>query len=260
MGSTYAELFAEFNDDIKSYTEKLDVTELSFMRTLSQGMKLFQRGTKLLEKAVNVTKALSVPYYTLPVDTYQIKMINEINSDGTEGATIVMQDLSQQYHNMQTNSYGYGSTPRNNDLPLHNGYNFYTNNKVRSRTFSIYNRNIVIEPDYPDSIAIYYYLDFPAFSQPDSGVDDIFNYWKDWYPINSANFATQFVSQRMPYDIAPYEKGILSYAVSEYLKRKNSQNFIYYKSEFEQEIQYAKDNKQCYHTEMYVDYNISPYS
>ena len=259
MGSTYAELYADFREKVKSYTERIDVTPLSFMRILTQGMQDFQAKTAYMERAVEITKDTVKPYYVLPIDCLYEVMINEMNSDGTEGNTIVKQDLSQQYNNMQKNSMGYGSTPRNHDLDLRGGYNFRLNNTVRSKTYSIHNRNIVIEPSYPDKIVVYYIVDFPAFTQPDNSVDDIFNYWKDWYPIDT-NFNAMFTTARLPVELARFERAYLNFAVAEYLKNRSSQNFIYSETIYNNEVQYAKETKPIRYNQGNVEYNLSPYS
>ena len=259
MGSTYAELYADFREKVKSYTERIDVTPLSFMRILTQGMQDFQDKTDYMERAVEASIATAKPYYSLPVDCKDVVMINEMNSDGTEGNIIVKQDLSQQYYNMQKNSKGYGSTPRNHDLEIRGSSNFIINNTSRSKTYSLHNRNIIIEPSYPDKIAIYYIVNFPAFTQPDNSVDDIFNYWRDWYPIDT-NFNSQFTTERVPVEFARFERAFLNFAVAEYLKKRSSQNFIYSETIYNKEVQYAKDTKPIRYNQGNVEYSISPYS
>ena len=48
MASTFLELYSDFQDEVKLYTEKLDVTELSFMRRFTKGIQAFQQETFLL--------------------------------------------------------------------------------------------------------------------------------------------------------------------------------------------------------------------
>ena len=59
MASTFAELYSDFQDRVKAYVEKLDITEYSFMRMLTQGIQKFQRETEYAEKVVKIQKEVN---------------------------------------------------------------------------------------------------------------------------------------------------------------------------------------------------------
>ena len=89
MASTFLELYSDFQDEVKLYTEKLDVTELSFMRRFTKGIQAFQQETEYVEFR-DILNRHDDGTYKLP---YEYKRIVKIEAVGDERIQFEMGSL-----------------------------------------------------------------------------------------------------------------------------------------------------------------------
>lgn len=267
MSSTFAEIYSEFQDAVKIYTTKLDITPLSFMRRLSRGMRHFQRETEYIQAAI-ILPIDANNLFTVPND---LNRIIELKDDN--GYTIVPQQNNQFFRNQEHWLDGKLETPSDYSIRMQNylrGQATFNPNRSlsrpgMSRMYTLYNRVITIYPDYGDtSLDLYYIPNIDAISQNSTqwvrdpanpGNDPLF----DWYPITT-QFDNRFRTSTLHPDIAPYEEAFLNYAIADYIKSQGSANYKVFEQVFLAEVERAKVNKPTYFKEGVRDYFMAPWS
>jgi hypothetical protein len=243
MASTFMELFGDFQDSIKSYTEKLDVTKLAFMRLLTRGIQKFNEQCRLVEVLATVSKGTVAPYWPIPTDLLEIK---EMRS--STGMSLLEQEFSQWNRNQQLilDGQGYVETPTDYDER-------YGNNRTTpTRIFTIFRRQFLFYPDVldTDTFQLFYIPDLHAISQ--NSIQ-----WAGWFP--GTQFDIMFRSARINDTYAPYEDAFVDYAVGQYIKRKGSINYRIFEMEFDKQIQIAKMNAPIMFKEGVRTYEMSPF-
>jgi len=271
MASTFAELYSDYKNAIKIYTEELDVTEFQFMRDLTKGMQKFQRETEYIEWVIRIQRDNNGIFRIPP----SVLRIIEIRDDN--GEKILEQSYLQAMRNIDRYELGYLETPADyilrttkyimphlNDNRRRNLPNWVVNNSFgfplnlggtgfsEQRIWTSWGTEIFIYPPYNgDTLTIYFIPDIDVFSSNSPQ-------WTPWFQPGA--FTTLFNSASVNQFIAPYEDAFVKYAIMEYIRSKGSKNFIVYAQEFWSEVERAKINKPTYFREGVLDYFFAPYS
>lgn len=248
MGSTFAELYSDFQDAVKVYTEKLDEQPVSFMRKLTRGMQLFQRQTEYLETSGTITKQLVIPFWRIPANCIRIVEIRDVNN-----RNILLQGFTQYNRNTDIQGSGMYETPADYDYRL-------THMNTQTRLIAVYGRELVLQNDATTdtSLIIYYIPDIPALTQP-ANPATVLDIWSAWYPINT-NFDALFTTTRLVPSLAIFEQAYLDFAISTYLKSVGSQNYKIYEESFMNEVANAIAIKPVYNKEATSLYNMAVWS
>ena len=133
MASTFAELFSDFQDIARLYTEKLNVTELNFMRLYTRGIQNFQRRTEYVEKIMRVNKQLTPPYFTLPLDALRVIEIRD-----PDNKKVLLQDFTQWYNGVDNIPTGRNRVPTHHD---------YLNINKDTPLITVFDRELAGFPD-----------------------------------------------------------------------------------------------------------------
>ncbi len=261
MASTFAELFSDYQNAIKVYTEELDFTEIQFMRDFTRGMQKFQRETEYVQWAVWLNRDAN-GNFVLPQELLRIV---EIRDDC--GDIILGQEYNQFVRNVDKYTTGKLETPYDytirtdkkvlysspNLLPLavRNLPNTLPQFKEQ-RMWAVYNRIIFIFPPYNGNVLLLRYIpDIHAFSSNSPQ-------WTAWFTGNQ--FENLFRTSRVVDELAPYEDSFTKYAIMEYIRSKGSVNYRVFENEFWAEVERAKINKPLYFQEGVREYFFAPYS
>jgi hypothetical protein len=259
-------LFGDYQDAIKEYTEKLDVTERMFMRTITRGMQIFQRETNYIERYVQLLPDVN-GNFNIPDDCI---LVNELRDD--QQVKLLMQNYNQYARNVEKWDTGYLETPFDYTIRTTLTYddNSITNflrdcacmaDIGNMRLFAIWGRRIYIYPykAFPN-MYLRYIPDIHAFSDnsPQWNTTDINGNPTGWAPAN--RFDTMFRTTVMSPGFAPYEQAFVNYAIAQYIMAKGSANYRVYQKDFWEEIERAKLNKPLYFTEGVSDYFMAPWS
>jgi hypothetical protein len=250
MASNYFELYSDFTDQIKQYTEKLDVTEKSFMRMFSRGMQKFQRDTKLVSVKRTINRNPTFGLLYVPSDLLEIIEIKDVNN-----FTLLLQDMDQYNRYVEKYTDGFTRTPDDYSIRL----------KPEYRTEN--SRVITIDYNTPRAFKI-----FPSIDTDETVVDALIYLW--YYPdlqafsVNSAQWATWFTDEDAFWDnfntfgltplLAPYEDAILDYAIAKYLQGNVVANYKIFEARYKEEVQNAIINKPVLMRERGRDYFCAP--
>lgn len=238
MASTFYELFSDFQDKIKQYTETLDVTEYQFVRLITRGVQKFQRDTEYIEAMATIPRNPSAPFYNMPLDVLRVIMI--VDSNGIE-TVINGTDQGQRMREMQNTRYA--RTPRVHDYQL----------RTNAQLATMYNNVLTITPDTGEPFYTMYFI-------PDiSAISSSSTQWATWFP-HTVNFIPMFMSTGIPRALVPYEEACLNWAVAEYIKSKGSANYVVFENNYKSEVKQAILNKPLYNKQQARDYFMSPYS
>lgn len=248
MASTFAELFSDYQNLAKVYTEKLDFTPFQFMRDFTRGMQKFQRETEYIERLQTIQRNQN-NLFQLPQDCLRIIEIRD-----EDGQIILEQDYRQFRRNVDKYDLGYVDTParytyRIRKLVFPDGL---PGNIPVQRMWAVFDRFLYIYPAYNgNSLNIYYIPDIDVFSATS-------NQWSGWFVPNA--FTALFNTARVTPPLAPYEDAFVKYALMEYIRSKGSINYRIFENEFLMEVEKAKLNKPLYYREGTADYRFSPWS
>lgn len=261
MASTYAELFSDFQDSVKIYTEKLDITEPQFMRLLSRGMQQFQRDTEYIEASARITEDASGAWI---IPTGLIRLIEVKDKDYY---SILIQNPEQFIRNQEKWQDGHLETPtdwqmrkqeylRNNDnvdtYPRYESIEDYGYELGRMCTVMYRELKIYPELDTDTYFDLYYIPDLEAYSSNSTQ-------WANWFPEDT-NFYTQFTTSSIFPTLQMWENTFVTYAVSEYIKRRGSRNYQVFEAQYKSDVKEAILAKPQYMREMVKDYMLSPWS
>ena len=267
MASTFAELYSDFKDSVKIYTEKMDVTELEFMRFLTRGMQVFQRDTEYIEAYAEITKGTDG--FFIPDDMIRPVVLKDIN-----GYTLLQQNFKQYTRNLEKWTDGYLETPTDYSMRMQSYLAEQANLRATndgmdystSRLYSIYNREIFMYPDYSDvTIYMWYIPDVHAISINSSQWSTWDSTTKTfatpylWYPIDT-QFTDMFTTRGINVLLAPFEEAFLDYAIAKFLKSQGSANYKVFEQSFKETEQWAKENKPQKFHEGVGEYMFAPYS
>lgn len=250
MASYFSELYSDFQDRVKEYKEKLDITELSFMRMLTKGVQKFQQKVKLVERNVLVPRNVLTDAFPLPNDFLQL-----IEAKDEEGYTLVSMSWTQFTRNVEKRSDAneYVETTHDYMMRLRE---YYSRNAKSNypRHITIFARNFAVfpNPSLDDNISFRYYPDMPAISRNSAD-------WTAWF-VGGVFDNSVFVSAQLHRSLAPYEDAFVDYAIAEYLMSIGSINYKVYEQRFQEEVQRAIAEKPTLVKEMVRDYMFAPYS
>lgn len=265
MASKFNELYSDYQDSIKLYTEKLDFTERMFMRQISKGMQKFQRETHLIETMKILDRGTDGNFY-LPGD---VLLVTDIADD--DGNRLLQQSHEQYLRNQDKWPTGKLETPT--DYILRTNYKMNTDiGKPRMpagccddggtiRLVSIWSRRIYIYPEYTgDQLFMKYIPDIHAFSENSDqwNTQDAGGTPTGWFP--DSRFDTMFRTTSITPTLAPYEDEFVSFAISRFIMGKGSANYKVYENKFMDAIAMARIAKPIYFAEGTTDYFMAPWS
>ena len=255
--STFASMFSDFQDQTKAYTEKLDITELSFMRMFTRGMQEFQRETEYMEMLADITRLAppNPPIFMIPDDCIRVvqlrgKIVTPCGQPSEE--IFLLQGHDQHYRNMEKWKTGQLETPV--DYAMRIPDRVTVDGKVRLA--SIWQREIWISPEWAgDTITCWY---IPNIDPIDIGSPQ----WAAWFPagIYDDTFLTMFNTLRIHPSLAIFEQAFLDYALAMYIKSKGSANYKVFEESFYNTAKRAIEIKPIYNKEMVASYMFAPWS
>jgi len=249
MASSFRELYDDFLDQTVIYTAELPVTEPRFMRLLTRGVQIFQRETMYVDQTATLTKSDdgngNITFRT-PIDFWQPIELQDVN-----GKTLIKMEHTQQRRNIEYDETGKLETPVDYSLRLgdRSAWGYGGNH---ARTYSIFERQIVLYPDDGDTtLYLFYVPDLHSFSVNSP-------MWAGWTP--DTNFQIMFNTRGIDHQIAMYEASFLDYAIAEFLKSRGQANFIVYENRWQQFMKTAKENRPVFYSNGQRDYHFAPYS
>lgn len=257
MSSSFAELYSDFQDKVKAYTEKLDITEFSFMRLYTRGMQTFQRETEYIEKTVDIQRGVppDAPIFIVPDDMLRIVDVRGLTNTacGVQEEIMLLQDYEQFIRNKDKWDGGYLETPTDYGMriPYKRTVSAGRGNQIRLAT--IWQRELITFPEFEgDTLTIWYIPDIHAIS-------NLSSQWASWFPYDT-NFLNQFRSTTLNPSIAQFEKAFLDYAVSEYIQSKGSANYKVFEANFNAAVVRAIETKPTLYREGTTSYMFAPWS
>jgi len=245
MPSTFAEIYGDYTDAIKIYTEKLDVTPLSFMRFYTRGIQLFQRETHYVERWVTIPYDTVNQRFDVPND-----MLLCVEVKDSDGNTMLINEYTQHARNVELYGLGYVETPTDYSMRLAETARIVT---IWQRVFNFYPAYPVDPASTTATLIVHYIPDMDAISR-------VGPQWAAWYPIDT-NFDGQFRTTTLNATFAPYEYAFLQFAIAQFLKSQAMiEHAKMYEQDFLREIERAKMNKPVLFHEAVRPYMMSPYS
>lgn len=242
MASTYRELYSDFQDKIKLYTEKLDFTEQQFMRRLTRGMQLFQRDIEMIEAYADISRADVTGPFLLPNDLLRIKELKDANN-----YTILAQGFNQWNRNQEH------TLDNKLETPVDYSTRMTQYQPGGARLYAVWGRNLDLFPDEQDTaLQLWYIPDIHAFSRASTQ-------WQAWF-ANQTAFVNLFDTAVMHASLAPYEDAFVNYAVADFIQSQGSANYKVFESYFNKAKEEARLNKPMYNKESVRDYFFSPWS
>ena len=243
MASTFAELYSDFLDQIKIYTEKLDVTELQFMRELTKGMQEFQKRVEYIHAYADLTRVDDDVPFTLPTDLVRIIELKDSDSN-----IILGQGFQQFNRNRERYATNKVVTPTKYSIPV-------TRNNDRGlvRMYQVFNRDLQLYPDMGDTaLQCWFVPDLHPISRASAQ-------WEEWFDLPDS-FGDRFRNNTVNIHLAPFENAFVNYALASYIRSHGSANYKIFESYFKKEVDHAIMEKPLYNREMFRDYHIAPYS
>ena len=266
MASTFAEMFSDFQDNVKIYTEKLDITEMQFLRLLTKGMQKFQRQTEYIENVMRITPDPVTTAYMIPNGLLRLIEVKD-----KDFYSVLMQSPEQFIRIVEKWQDGYLETPtdwqirkqgylrNNNPTPQYtrtSGVNEYQFGRI----CTIIARELRVQPiaSTDTYFDLYYIPDLDPFSinstQWNTG-DPL----TSWFPEDT-NFYTRFSTASINPAISMWEDTFVSYATAEYIKSRGSRNYQVFEAQYKADVELAKLEKPVLFREAVSDYMMSPYS
>ncbi|KKN79172.1 hypothetical protein LCGC14_0341890 [marine sediment metagenome] len=269
MGSTFKEIYGDYQDSIKNYVEKLDVTPLSFMRQYTKGMQVFQRETEYFEKTTVVQRDTTTSNFLVPDDFDRL-----IEAKDYDGKTLLYVDYIQftriaekfdnglletpvDYSTRLINTFLYGNLSYLYQYSGNNRYGLLSSGTdTLTKIITMYNRVFYINnDDTTNNTEIT--INYIPILEPISGSS---SQWTNWQPLNGVNFNTAFANFRLSPEIINYEDTFLNYAISRFLRSQGSVNYKVYEQEFWADVKRAIANKPVKFREGVRSYNMAPFS
>lgn len=265
MASTFLELYSDFQDEVKLYTEKLDVTELSFMRRLTKGIQAFQQETEYVEFR-DILNRHTDGTYKLP---YEYKRIIKIEAVGDERIQFEMGSFLQLNDSIERNNSGF--IEKRPNVEINRRYS-----GQRTIEYALHGREFYFDTRLPDTmqLRIFYIPDLSPLSTSsvlwtqadDTTVTPII--YRNWFPTDQLitdPVTTQQVSRllymmnnsRVLCPLNLYEEAFLNYAIANYIRSKGSANYQVYERQFDKAVESAKINKPEPFQNGVADYNYS---
>lgn len=267
MGSTFKEIYSDYQDQIKNYVEKLDVTPLSFMRQYTRGMQVFQRETEYFEKVVKIQRDTATSNFLAPDDFDRLIEAKDYN-----GKTLLYLDYTQFTRIAEKFDNGLLETPTDYSTRLIQtiaaidglygikGYDRYDylgqGQEQWTKIITMFDRVFYINDDDTTNntdITINYIPILEPISNSSSQ-------WTAWQPLGEVNFTTAFNNFRLSPELINYEETFLNFAISRFLRSQGSVNYKVFDQEFWSDIKRAIINKPTKFKEGVRSYNMGPFS
>jgi hypothetical protein len=268
MASTFLELYSDFQDEVKAYTEKLDVTELSFMRRLSKGIQRFQSETEYVEFR-DILNRHPDGFYRLP---YEYKRIVKIEALGDERIQFEMGSFLQLNDSIERNNSGF--IEKRDNVEINRRYS-----GERTIEYGLHGREFFFDTRLPANmrLRIFYIPDLSPISigsalwtQPDD-LTVTPNIFRNWFPTDQLitdPVTTMQVSRllymmgntRLLSPMGEYEDAILNHAIASYIRSKGSINYQVFERNFNEGVKTAIINKPEPFRNGVADYNYSVWS
>ena len=263
MASTFQEMYSDYIDQIKTYTQKLDVTEISFMRNFTRGIQQFQRKTDYIQKRLTVQPEVDRDVFVMPDDFRYAIEIKDVNS-----YTLIAQDFEQFSRTEEISVNGYNDTQMLFSERLTEGTSqdrflgVNSGRETNARMYTMFNgirsQEMALERfnrDLDTEITIYYLPDIATFSYQAPE-------WAVWQ--GDTNFNTQFntgtVGSNIHNLLAPFEDLFLTYAVMSYLKSRGHVNYKVFEQEFNAGVREAIINRPDYFENGQARYQMGAYT
>ena len=268
MASTFLELYSDIQNEVKLYTEKLDVTELDFMRRLTKGIQKFQNETEYVEFR-DVLNRHPDGFYRLP---YDYKRIVKIEAVGDERIQFEMGSFLQLNDSIERNNSGF--IEKRPNVEINRRYS-----GERTIEYSLHGREFFFDTRLPQDmrLRIFYIPDLSPISVAStlwSQADDTTvtpTIFRNWFPVDQlitdpvngqqiTRLMYMMGNHRMLAPLGQYEEAIWNYAVATYIRSKGSINYQVYEKNFYDGIKAAKENKPELFMNGVSDYNYSIWS
>lgn len=265
MASTFLELYSDFQDEVKLYTEKLDVTELSFMRRFTKGIQAFQQETEYVEFR-DILNRHPDGTYKLP---YEYKRIVKIEAVGDERIQFEMGSFLQLNDSIERNNSGF--IEKRPNVEINRRYS-----EQRTIEYGLHGREFYFDTRLPETmrLRIFYIPDLSPLSMSSTlwtTPDDTTvtpTLFRNWFPTDQLivdPVTTQQVSRllymmnntRVLSPLNLYEEAFLNYAIANYIRSKGSVNYQVYERQFDKAVELAKINKPEPFQNGVADYNYS---
>ena len=250
MASTFNELYSDFIDYTQSYTERLTVTPLQFMRGATRGMQIFQRETELVSAMTKLIYDGSG--FRLPDDVLVVQAL----FDAKTNTEILLNSFRQQANSHEWRNGRIDESRR--DFEQYKDRDRY-GAVGHAPIASVVNRRVIIDGAVSGEVLLYFTPDIQAFTQPKNNPPLPSDHWAAWFPIED-NFQDMFETATCHADLAPYEQAFVYHATSEYLKSRGSANYGVYEGNYYEHIKAAKMNKPYMNKFSQSVYRFAPYS
>ena len=270
--STFRELYSDFQDTAKLYTEKMDNTEVTFMRLITRAAQEFQLETEYLQSIANLipqfdTNGNLVGY---PVPSDLIRII-EIRDPADLSTRFLSQEFTQYTANIDRDAGPYTETPFDYNIPMVSG---------DTVLYSLYAGYINFYPLLANNptLTIWYLPDMETFSStstrwnlPDITLPSGATQFRSWFPMNQvithpttgqnvSRFSYMFDNMSFSNPLRLFEKAFLNYALADFIKSKGSKNYLVFEQAYKEWVNKGINIKPTYFKQGVADYYYAPWS
>lgn len=248
MASTFRELYSDFQNAVKNYTEQMTITEPQFMRDITKGLQDFQNKTRIFWSVATLDIGTDVNFpeeFIMPPDCIEILEFRDINDLPIHQAGYTQH---RKIIDQQRNNGKYLETPVDTQYRLRN---LYTDGGIM-RTCTVINRRIILQPIDPTvdlQMTVVYVPDMSAYSE-------FSPQWALWN-VSPSEFMRLFNTSGFALEVQQYENAFLNYAIASYIKAAVSRNYQIYEQNYLNEVEHAKLNKRSYYRGLTVNYNFA---
>jgi len=277
MSSTFMEMYSDFQDTAKLYVEKLDVTEVAFMRFLTRGIQIFQLDTEYVEKNVRLTPDANGDVY-VPEDLKRYIEIKAIKTAVTNTDLLNVLNSNESYHVTFLSPTQYFRA-RNVEVDgkMKVPYpNIWLRQPGKTNYIAtIWDMKILTYPEWKEDFYFRYIPDLKAFgnNQYWTQADDLTTApptYNSWYPLDEVlagvpggpmtRFFYQFSTKRLHPFLQQYEQAFIEYALSQFIRAKGNANYRVFMDTFLMDVERAKRNKPTLFQEGDPYYMYAPFS
>lgn len=270
--STFRELYSDFQDTAKLYTEKMDNTEVTFMRLITQAAQEFQLETEYIQRIASLPIQTdvngNVVGYPTPNDLIRII---EIRDPADLSQRFLSQEFTQYTANVDRNAGPFNETPFDYNIPMVSG---------DTVLYSLYAGYINFYPLLANNptLTVWYVPDMESFSSaaaqwnlPDITLPSGATRFRSWFPMNQvivhpvtgqnvSRFSYMFDNMSFNNPLSLFEKAFLNHALATFIKSKGSKNYIVFEQAYNQWVEKGKAYKPTYFKQGVADYYYAPWS
>lgn len=280
MASTYAELYSDFQDTVKLYVEKLDATEVLFMRLLTRGVQIFQRETEYIEKNLRISQDANGDY-NVPADMMryiELRLIPKATTNAdlktvlnNNTSTLVQLFSPTQFFEIRNGKV-------DGWRKVHYQHMVHRDPDKAVILGTIFDNKFLLYPESTtDDLFIRYIPDIPSFSRSGDWMlaDDLTAappVYNSWFPFDDqlpnvgpggrtlTRFSYQFTTKTLHPSIVAYEQTFVEFALAQFIRSKGNANFRTFLDNFNLDIEKAKINKPTLFQEGDPYYMFAPFS